>query len=165
MSLVQLFVPKEVAHDTVHELGELGNVQFKDVCIPQLSQSATTYCDPPSSQLNPNVNPFQRSFVGEIRRIDEMARRVRFFSSQIEKEKNAVVIRSLFDSSPLITVGPRGPQAIDQLDTTLSEHEVRLTQMNESYHTLSERARELVEARHVLRETAVFFQRVSHPQL
>jgi len=31
MSLVQLFVPTEVAHDTVAELGELGNVQFKDV--------------------------------------------------------------------------------------------------------------------------------------
>ena len=26
MSLVELFVPTEVAHDTVHELGELGNV-------------------------------------------------------------------------------------------------------------------------------------------
>lgn len=33
MSLVQLFVPTEVAHDTVAELGELGNVQFKDVRI------------------------------------------------------------------------------------------------------------------------------------
>lgn len=33
MSLVQLFVPTEVAHDTVAELGELGNVQFKDVWI------------------------------------------------------------------------------------------------------------------------------------
>lgn len=32
MSLVQVFVPTEVAHDTVYELGELGNVQFKDVC-------------------------------------------------------------------------------------------------------------------------------------
>jgi hypothetical protein len=31
MSLVQLFIPTEVAHDTVAELGELGNVQFKDV--------------------------------------------------------------------------------------------------------------------------------------
>ena len=31
MSLVQLFVPTEVAHDTVAELGELSNVQFKDV--------------------------------------------------------------------------------------------------------------------------------------
>ncbi len=33
MSLVQLFVPTEVAHDTVAELGELGNMQFKDVSI------------------------------------------------------------------------------------------------------------------------------------
>ena len=33
MSLVQLFVPTEVAHDTVAELGELGDVQFKDVSI------------------------------------------------------------------------------------------------------------------------------------
>jgi V-type H+-transporting ATPase subunit a len=33
MSLVQLFVPTEVAHDTVAELGELGNVQFKDVRV------------------------------------------------------------------------------------------------------------------------------------
>ena len=31
MSLVQLIVPTEVAHDTIAELGELGNVEFKDV--------------------------------------------------------------------------------------------------------------------------------------
>ena len=29
--MVQLIVPTEVAHDAVYELGELGNVQFKDV--------------------------------------------------------------------------------------------------------------------------------------
>ncbi|KAF9557200.1 V0/A0 complex, 116-kDa subunit of ATPase [Agrocybe pediades] len=139
MSLVQLFVPTEVAHDTVAELGELGNVQFKD--------------------LNPSVNPFQRSFVGEIRRIDEMGRRVRFFSSQIEKEKDVVPIRPLYESAPIITVGPRAAQTIDELDTTLAEHEKRLQNMNESYQTLSERTKELIEARHVLRETAVFFER------
>ena len=33
MSLVQLIVPTEVAHDTIAELGELGNVQFKDVRV------------------------------------------------------------------------------------------------------------------------------------
>lgn len=31
MSLVQLIIPTEVAHDTIAELGELGDVQFKDV--------------------------------------------------------------------------------------------------------------------------------------
>lgn len=111
-------------------------------------------------QLNPNVNPFQRSFVGEIRRIDEMGRRVRFFASQIAKEKDVVPIRPLYDSAPLITVGPRAAQTIDELDTTLAEHEQRLVQMNESYLALSERTKELVEARHVLRETAIFFEKV-----
>ncbi|KAJ3809264.1 V-type ATPase, V0 complex, 116kDa subunit family [Lentinula aff. lateritia] len=144
MSLVQLFVPTEVAHDTVAELGELGNVQFKD--------------------LNPNVNPFQRSFVGEIRRVDDMGRRVRFFSTQIEQEKDVVPIRPLYDSAPLIAVGPRAPQAMDELDVTLAAHEQRLTQMNESYQKLSERTKELIEARHVLRETAVFFDKAQDHQ-
>ena len=111
--------------------------------------------------MNPSVNPFQRSFVGEIRRIDEMGRRVRFFASQISKEKDVVPIRPLYDSAPLVTVGPRAAQTIDELDTTLSEHENRLVKMNESYLTLSERTKELVEARHVLRETAVFFDKVT----
>jgi V-type H+-transporting ATPase subunit a len=110
--------------------------------------------------LNPSVNPFQRSFVGEIRRIDEMARRVNFFASQIDKEKDVIPIRPLHDSAPLITVGPRAAQTIDELDVTLAEHEARLLQMNSSYQNLSEQRESLVEARHVLRETAVFFDRV-----
>jgi V-type H+-transporting ATPase subunit a len=110
--------------------------------------------------LNPEVNPFQRSYVAEIRRVDEMARRVRFFSGQIQKEKDVVPICPLYDSAPLITVGPRAAQTIDELDVTLAEHEARLIQMNDSYQTLSERTRELIEARHVLRETAVFFNKV-----
>lgn len=89
-----------------------------------------------------------------------MGRRVRFFASQIDKEKDTVPVRSLYETPPLITTGPRAAQAIDELDLTLAEHEKRLTRMNESYQTLSERTRELVEARHVLRETAVFFDRV-----
>ncbi|KZT11102.1 V0/A0 complex, 116-kDa subunit of ATPase [Laetiporus sulphureus 93-53] len=141
MSLVQLIVPTEVAHDTIAELGELGNVQFKD--------------------LNPDVNPFQRSFVGEIRRVDEMARRVRFFTAQIEKEKDTVPVRPLYDSAPLLTVGPRVAQTMDELDTKLKEHEVRLIQMNDSYQLLCERMKEHEEARHVLRETAVFFERAA----
>ncbi|CDW98105.1 hypothetical protein, partial [Sporisorium scitamineum] len=58
MSLIQLYIPSETAHATVQELGELGNVMFKD--------------------LNPDVSPFQRSFVTDIRRLDEMERRIRF---------------------------------------------------------------------------------------
>ena len=89
-----------------------------------------------------------------------MARRLRFFATQIEKEKDVVPVRALMDSAPLITVGPRAAQTIDELDVTLKEHEARLIQMNNSYQSLSDRTRELLEARYVLRETAVFFERV-----
>ena len=112
-------------------------------------------------QLNPDVNPFQRSFVGEIRRIDEMARKVRFFSTQIAKAE--LPTRPLQDSAPLMLVGPRAAQQGDELEVKLNEHESRLIQMNESYTTLSTRTRELQEARHVLIETAVFFDKVRHP--
>jgi hypothetical protein len=90
----------------------------------------------PIPQLNPNVNPFQRSFVGEIRRIEEMARRVRF---QIEREPDPISIRPLYDSAPLIAVGPRAAQTIDDLDVTVNEHESRLLEMNSAYEVLSER--------------------------
>lgn len=106
------------------------------------------------------MNPFQRSFVGEIRRIDEMARRVRFFSTQIQNEKDVVPMRALEESSPLVATGPRAAQTIDELDVTLADHESRLVKMNDNYKNLSERAKELIEARHVLRETAVFFDKV-----
>ncbi|KAI9429730.1 hypothetical protein H4582DRAFT_2088623 [Lactarius indigo] len=64
MSLIQLFVLAEVTHNTVSELGELPSI-----------------LTPP--KLNPDVNPFQRSFVSEICRIEEMPHRVRFFPAQI----------------------------------------------------------------------------------
>ena len=40
MSLVQLIIPTEVAHDAVYELGDLGDVQFKDVGIDSLPSYA-----------------------------------------------------------------------------------------------------------------------------
>uniref|UniRef100_A0AAY4C223 V-type proton ATPase subunit a n=1 Tax=Denticeps clupeoides TaxID=299321 RepID=A0AAY4C223_9TELE len=50
--LVQLFLQSDSAYNCVSELGELGIVEFRD--------------------LNPNVNAFQRKFVGEVRRCEEM---------------------------------------------------------------------------------------------
>lgn len=63
MQLVQLFINLEAAHDTVDELGELGLVQFRD--------------------LNPTVNAFQRSWMREVKRTEEMERQLRYFHSQI----------------------------------------------------------------------------------
>ena len=147
MSLIQLYIPSETAHATVQELGELGNVMFKD--------------------LNPDVSPFQRSFVTDIRRLDEMERRIRFLYAQMEKE--GVPVRPLESALPFISLGSgadgrRGPQLMDELSVKLREHEERLGQMNGSYETLQKRLQELEEAKHVLRETAVFFDQAEGRQ-
>ncbi|KAL1921796.1 uncharacterized protein VTP21DRAFT_10438 [Calcarisporiella thermophila] len=140
MSLIQLYIPTEVAHATVAELGELGLVQFRD--------------------LNPDVNAFQRAFVSEIRRFDELERKCRFFSSQLEKVD--IPIRPLTTSAYLSRA--RHAQEIDDLEATLTDHETKILQMNSSYETLQRRYLELTELRHVLKETAVFFEEAESRQ-
>uniref|UniRef100_G3Q1J2 V-type proton ATPase subunit a n=1 Tax=Gasterosteus aculeatus aculeatus TaxID=481459 RepID=G3Q1J2_GASAC len=54
--LVQLFLQSGSAYNCVSELGELGLVEFRD--------------------LNPSVNSFQRKFVGEVRRCEELEKTI-----------------------------------------------------------------------------------------
>uniref|UniRef100_A0AAR2L4U6 V-type proton ATPase subunit a n=1 Tax=Pygocentrus nattereri TaxID=42514 RepID=A0AAR2L4U6_PYGNA len=54
MCLAQLFLQSGSAYDCISELGELGLVEFRD--------------------LNPSVNAFQRKFVNEIKRCEDMER-------------------------------------------------------------------------------------------
>lgn len=63
--LLQLMIPAEAAHDTVAALGEVGLLQFKD--------------------LNADRTAFQRMYANQIKRCDEMARQLRFFTSEVEK--------------------------------------------------------------------------------
>ncbi|KAF9994869.1 H(+)-transporting V0 sector ATPase subunit a, partial [Modicella reniformis] len=138
MSLIQLYIPAEVAQPTVSELGELGLIQFRD--------------------LNPDVNAFQRAFVGEIRRFDEMERQLRFFTMQIEKAE--IPIHPTPPNSYSMTRA-RSRQELDELEERLSEHENRLLQMNNSHETMQRRYLELTELKHVLHETSDFFNQAS----
>ena len=105
MALCQLFLQSEAAYGCVSELGELGLVQFRD--------------------LNPDTNAFQRKFVNEVRNIpftnanklgafgwkisvlcqvrrcDEMERKLRFLEKEIKK-----------DEIPMLDTGdsPEAPQ-------------------------------------------------------
>ncbi|KAI5479605.1 V-type H+-transporting ATPase subunit I [Pseudohyphozyma bogoriensis] len=138
MSLVQLYVPIDVAHATVEELAELKRVQFKD--------------------LNPDVNPFQRTYVSQIRRCDEAERRLRFLTTQIASQD--IALRPYEDTLALFA-GRSGAQALEEIDQRLVESEQRVAAMNGSYESLEKRALELEEARQVLIETDVFFREAS----
>lgn len=110
------------------------------------------------NQLNPDVTPFQRSFVSQIRRLDDMDRIVRFLQQQMTNE--SVPVRPLEAALPFVNGAlgaQRGPALVEDLASKLKQHEDRLSDMNGSYDQLQKRLLELEEARHVLRETAVFF--------
>uniref|UniRef100_A0A3Q3JN78 V-type proton ATPase subunit a n=1 Tax=Monopterus albus TaxID=43700 RepID=A0A3Q3JN78_MONAL len=63
--LVQLFLQSGSAYNCVSELGELGLVEFRD--------------------LNPNVNAFQRKFVNEVRRCEELEKTFTFLEQEINR--------------------------------------------------------------------------------
>lgn len=166
MCLAQLYLQNEAAYTCVAELGELGVVQFRD--------------------LNPDVNPFQRKYVKEIRRCDEMERKLRksFLNIQIlENTKlwlllvlNAlqltITLPSGFlereikkDSIPMFDTGenPETPQPREMFDleATFDKLENELREVNQNEEALKKNFAELTELKHVLRKTQQFFEEVS----
>ncbi|KAI6171475.1 V-type proton ATPase subunit a [Aphelenchoides bicaudatus] len=129
--LAQLFLQNEAAYQCVAELGELGVVQFRD--------------------LNPEVNPFQRKYVKEIRRCDEMERKLRYLEREIKK-----------DSIPMLDTGenPEVPQAREMFDleATFDKLENELREVNQNEEMLKKNFAELTELKHILRKTQQFFE-------
>uniref|UniRef100_A0A670Z345 V-type proton ATPase subunit a n=1 Tax=Pseudonaja textilis TaxID=8673 RepID=A0A670Z345_PSETE len=65
MCLAQLFLQSASSYACVSELGERGLVEFRD--------------------LNPHVSAFQRRFVGELRRCEEMEKTFTFLAQEVQK--------------------------------------------------------------------------------
>ncbi|XP_052254275.1 V-type proton ATPase 116 kDa subunit a 1-like isoform X1 [Dreissena polymorpha] len=130
MTLCQLFLQSEAAYACVSELGELGLVQFRD--------------------LNPDVNAFQRKFVNEVRRCDEMERKLRFLEKEIRK-----------DGIPMLDTGdnPDAPQPREMIDleATFEKLESEMNDVNANSEALKKNFLELTELKHILRKTQAFF--------
>ena len=47
--------------------------------------------------MNPEVNAFQRKFVSEVRRCDEMERKLRFIEKEVKKEDHIKISYSVAD--------------------------------------------------------------------
>jgi len=142
MQLVQLFVQIEAAHDTVDELGNLGLVEFVD--------------------LNPEVNAFQRNFVNEVKRCDEMERKLRFFEEQVSKEKG--LARVLSSISVGLNSSTSRALSMDEMETRFDDLEKELQQMNSNQLMLDRNYNELIEFRHVLSADTMFFSEAVAPQ-
>jgi len=137
MQLVQLYVQIEAARDTVDELGNLGLIQFRD--------------------MNAEDNAFQRNFVNEVKRFDQMERKVRFFEEQVQKANLGPLTGLPDQQPPEPTDEPSSKVMIDELEAKFDELEKELLQMNNNQETLDRNYNELVELEYVLENNAFFF--------
>ena len=71
----------------------------------------------PSSQMNSQVNAFQRHFVADIKRCDEMERKTRFLHDQLIKDDG-------FEPTAIIAPASASPSLpLDQLEARLEQEE------------------------------------------
>ncbi|XP_027033101.1 V-type proton ATPase 116 kDa subunit a isoform X1 [Tachysurus fulvidraco] len=138
MTLAQLFLQSEAAYCCVSELGELGMVQFRD--------------------LNPDVNVFQRKFVNEVRRCEEMDRKLRFVEKEIKKANIPIMDTGENPEVPF-------PRDMIDLEATFEKLENELKEINTNQEALKKNFLELTELKHILRRTQQFFDEMEDPNL
>ncbi|XP_056672712.1 V-type proton ATPase 116 kDa subunit a 1 isoform X6 [Monodelphis domestica] len=138
MTLAQLFLQSEAAYCCVSELGELGKVQFRD--------------------LNPSVNVFQRKFVNEVRRCEEMDRKLRFVEKEIRKANISVLDTGENPEVPL-------PRDMIDLEANFEKIENELREINTNQEALKKNFLELTELKYILRKTQQFFDEMADPDL
>jgi len=138
MSMVQLYIPAEIGRETLFSLGRLGLVEFRD--------------------LNKKVNEFQRSFVDEIRRLDNVERQYRFLKSAMDK-RGIVVPEILVED---YGVKHREIMTTSQLDEACSNAQLledRITELSEASEDMLKKQTDLKQYQQVLNRTDAYFDR------
>uniref|UniRef100_A0AAX7VGC6 V-type proton ATPase subunit a n=1 Tax=Astatotilapia calliptera TaxID=8154 RepID=A0AAX7VGC6_ASTCA len=127
MCLAQLFLQSGSAYDCISELGELGLAEFRD--------------------LNPTVNAFQRKYVNEIKKCEEMER---ILGKEIKKADISL---------PETDVNPAAPLPKHVMTIMLQRLEMELGEVTRNKEKLQRNLLELTEYTHMLRITRNFVQR------
>jgi len=130
MDKCQIYLPQEAAYACVAELGELGLAQFVD--------------------LNPDQSTFQRKFVSEVKRCEEMERKLRFMETELGKEKMSV------PEDPDLSRAAPPPREMVDLEATLTTVESNLREVNTNYVALRKNHLELMELKTMLNKTESF---------
>ncbi|XP_065146480.1 V-type proton ATPase 116 kDa subunit a 2 isoform X1 [Paramisgurnus dabryanus] len=139
MCLAQLFLQSGSAYDCISELGEMGLVEFRD--------------------LNPSVSSFQRRFVSEIKRCEEMERILGYLLREIKKASIAVPEAEILPAAP-------APKNVLEIMEQLQRLEVELSEVAKNKEKLQHNLIELTEYTHMLRITRTFIHsRTRHEAL
>ena len=132
MSLVQLYVPTEVARDVIYKVGQLNLIQFRD--------------------LNSKVSEFQRAFVKELRTLDEVERQYTYFKHELDKKE--IPIKTFpYDLQPIVA-----QTEIDELAEEAKLLETRVTSLVDSTQSLYEKQSDLRQFRATIKAVEAFFR-------
>uniref|UniRef100_A0A8C1AC93 V-type proton ATPase subunit a n=1 Tax=Cyprinus carpio carpio TaxID=630221 RepID=A0A8C1AC93_CYPCA len=134
MCLAQLFLQSGSAYDCISELGEMGLVEFRD--------------------LNPSVSSFQRRFVSEIKRCEEMERILGYLLREIRKANLAVPEAEIPPAAP-------APKNVLEIMEQLQRLEVELSEVARNKEKLQRNQLELTEYTHMLRITRTFMHNLT----
>ena len=138
MSLVQLYVPTEVSREIIYKIGELNMIQFRD--------------------LNSKVSEFQRSFVKELRKLDNVERQYNFFKKELDERE--IPIKTFPYSLQLIV-----PQSqIDEHAEDALLLEDRVGQLIDSTQSLYQKQKELKQFKATIQGVDNFFAVNSGPK-
>lgn len=126
MVLLRMCIQADAAAANIDTLGGLGLVQFRN--------------------LNAKVIASQLKFKDNIKRLDEIERKLRFFNGQVIK-----------DETVCIFPGTSHSESIDILEARFEDFEQEIIQMNERYVAMTKQFNEMVELKHVLSKASVIF--------
>lgn len=139
MQLIQFLIPQELARDSAYTLGKLGNVQMVD--------------------LNTKVRNFQRTYVDELRKLDNLQRQYRYFYQLLQNHSINMYEGALerFIDDGMNTVKTPSGSAIEEYIMNANFLEERLLQMETATNQISQQKDDFEQYRSVLKSADVFF--------
>jgi V-type H+-transporting ATPase subunit a len=103
-------------------------------------------------QLNPELNAFQRKFTSEVRRCDEMERKLNYIEHEVVKDEVAIPDVE----TPNVPAAPNPREMVD-LEAQLEKTENEIQELSENSTALYQNFVELNELKYVLEKTQTFF--------
>eukprot|EP00934_Nitzschia_sp_Nitz4_P006461 Nitzschia sp. Nitz4//scaffold51_size120721//40693//43508//NITZ4_003722-RA/size120721-processed-gene-0.121-mRNA-1//1//CDS//3329553847//6451//frame0 len=159
MEYISIIMNEDASHDCLSDLGKLGAIQFTDSVLEQDSTLVVVLV----VQLNPDLTPFQRRYVTYVKRCDELERKLRFFSVEIDKfgieTASAGSVDSFLDTPSLTpdNTKAKGTQILETLENELNEYQAQLKELNTYSEKLTIEYNEKVELQEVLEKARRFF--------
>ncbi|XP_004595468.2 V-type proton ATPase 116 kDa subunit a 2 [Ochotona princeps] len=132
MCLAQLFLQSGTAYECLSALGERGLVQFRD--------------------LNQSVSSFQRKYVGEVKRCEELERILVYLVQEIHRADIPVPEGESCPPAPPL-------KQVLEMQEQLQKLEVELREVTKNKEKLRKNLLELIEYTHLLRVTKGFVRR------